>query len=306
MNALFNKDNKGGPEVRELLGFLDADIKYNKLKQEIASSTREVIKVTGKTIYDKVYKDYKEGVENDLIELIQYPIAIDAYRNYAPNNDVAHTNNGRRMRLDGEEKQAFEWLLDRDNSAMERKYFRALDTLVNHLYENEEEWKDTESYKQLTKSIFKSTDEFDEIFPIKSRLLLLKLQPGIRQCLDFDIKSRVGSAIYDKIVLNEEIDAQLMLAVKHACVYYALSWAMPRLSVSLFPEGILQGYVSDKLTTQARKPTVNNELAYAKENFENDYKKYLLTIEEIVKPALEEKHVNNKINVISGGKFLSL
>jgi len=308
MNALFNHNKKASEELKDLLGFLDVDIKYKNIKQEINTSTREIIKLLSKPIYDSVYEDYINEKENDLIELVQYAIALDAYRHYAPNGDVSHTNNGRRMRMDGEEKQAFEWLIDRDNNALERKYYRALDTLINYLFEHNAEWKNTDTYIQLVSSIFKTTEEFDEIFPINSRLLLLKLTPGVKRCLDFEIKPRIDSEQFKLLTTKpEELDRELLMLVKTICVYYSLAWAMPRLSVQLFPEGMLQGYVSDKITTQGRKPAVKNEVAYARENFENDYQDYLLKLEDSLKPKhiepIEQESSNQMF--LSGDRYIS-
>lgn len=307
MKALFNKNENASDELKELLGFLDVAIKYKNIKQEINASTREIQTLLSKPIYDQLYADYIEGRENDLIELVQYPIALNAYRQYAPNGDVSHTNNGRRMRMDENEKQAFEWLLDRDNNALERKYYRALDTLINYLIENHSEWKNTEAYSQLASSIFKTTEEFDTIFPINSRFLLLKLIPGVKRCLDFDIKSRITPQQMKSLLSKpEELDPELVTIIKTACAYYALAWAMPRLSVQLFPEGMLQGYVSDKITTQSRKPTLKNELAYARENFENDYKEYLLKLEEFVSPQKTVQSTESTLQMhIAGDKYLS-
>lgn len=308
MKTLFNKSSNGQNEIAELLGFTDKDIKYSKMKQEISTATRDIIKIIGKEAFDKAYNLYKEGSDALVIELIQYPIAIDAYRKYAPNNDVSHTNNGRRMRFDDHEKQAFEWLIERDNQAMERKYYRSVDTLISHLYEEEESWKESDSFKKLSKSLFKTTDEFDDIFPIESRLLLLKLQPGIRQCLDYEILPIIGKENFDKIIKGSEVPDRVLDVVKSACAFYSLAWAMPRLSVQLFPEGILQSYVSDQLTTRGRKPPAKNELAYAKENFERDYKRALVELEGLMKPkpVISKKEEELKFIITSQDKYISL
>jgi hypothetical protein len=51
----------------------------------------------------------------------------------APSNDVAHTNNGRKMRQDEGEKLPFQWMLDNDNASLEKRYYRALDDLIKFL-----------------------------------------------------------------------------------------------------------------------------------------------------------------------------
>ncbi|MBW3519498.1 DUF6712 family protein [Flavobacterium sp. NKUCC04_CG] len=309
MNTLFNRNNKGSTELKSLLGFIDVDIKYQTIKPEIQSATREVVELIGREIYGMAFQAYgePEGNKQTLIEMIQYPIAINAYRLFAPNNDLAHTNNGRRMRLEENEKQAFEWLLDRDNDALERKYYRALDDLISYLEERISEWKQTSSYNKLQDSIFRTTAGFDEIFPIHSRLLLLKLQPGIKQCLTHEIKSRIGTDHLNDF-LKQKIDdeqQELYYYVKNACAFYALAWAMPRYSIQLFPEGVLQAYVSDRNTTKAKKPSENNELAYAREAFYSDFKKNIQQIEQLVKPILKEDEHAVDMKFFEGTKFMS-
>lgn len=311
MDILFNRDNnsKASTELKELLSFLDIDLKYEKLQSDIFSATREIIDLIGKEVYTVAFNDYsnKSDLKKDLVFHIRYPIAINAYRKLAPNIDLAHTNNGRKMRQDDNQKQAFEWMLDRDDKMLERKYYIALDDLLHYLEETETTWKNSDAYKKLQESIFKTTADFDEHFSIKSRLTLLHLLPGIKQCLQHEIKVRVGSEVLVNII-NENVapdQVELQFAVKQACAYYALAWAMPRLSIQLFPEGILQPYVGDRATTQSKQVAPGMALAFAKENFENDFKKAIASIETIIKasqPTTSEGFVDA---TITGSNFIS-
>lgn len=311
MDILFNRDNnsKASTELKELLSFLDIDLKYEKMQSDIISATREVINLIGSDIYAIAYTDYstKADLKKDLVFHIRYAIAIKAYRMLAPNIDLAHTNNGRKMRQDDNQKQAFEWMIDRDNESLERKYYRALDDLLHYLEETEPTWKNSDAYKKLQESIFKTTADFDEHFSIKSRLTLLNLLPGIKLCLQHEIKVRVGSEVLENII-NENVapdQVELQFAVKQACAYYALAWAMPRLSIQLFPEGILQPYVGERATTQSKQVASGMALAFAKENFEKDFKKAIASIETIMKasqPSTPEDFVDA---TIKGSNFIS-
>lgn len=311
MNVLFNRENdaKASTELKDVLTFIDIDLKYKHIKSDVLTATRELISIVGKDIYDIAYNDYKANTneKEDLVLLMRIPIAVNAYRMYAPNNDIAHTTNGRKMRQDDNQKQAFEWMIDRDNEMLERKYYRAIDDLLHYLEESEEDWKESEAYKKLQQSIFKTTDDFNEHFNIDSRFMLLKLQPGIKQCLQHEIKVRVGSEVLENII-NETVDpdqVELQFAIKQACAYYALAWSMPRLSVQLFPQGILQSYVGDRATTQSKQVAPGMALAFAKENFENDFKKAIASIETIIKasqPTTSEGFVDA---TITGSNFIS-
>ena len=312
MNILFNKTGvNASSEFKALMGFIDVDIKFQNIKSDVLSATREVVDVVGRDIYNIAFNAYQSGnaEKESLIYHFQLPIAINAYRMYAPNNDIAHTGNGRKMRKTDNETVPFEWMIDRDNEALERKYYRALDELIRFLEETEPDWLQSEAYKKLQQSIFKTTDAFDEFFVIDSRLLLIKLQPGIRQCLQNDIKPRIGAEKL-QLLLAENISPdleELAFVVKAACAYYALSWAMPRLSVNLFPKGIIQGYVAEQQTTQAKSVADGNSLAFAKQYFENDYRQYLARIEEIIKKSLPADESDDDFleDFITGKNFIS-
>lgn len=314
MKSLFNKDNKGSSELKDLLGFIDVDIKYKNLKVDINQAAKEVKDVVGKEAYDKACSIYaKEELTEDEAEYLSafcLPIAVRGYALYVPNGDISHTNNGRRMRMDETEKQAFEWLLDRDNEALERKYYRALDNLIEYLEENDADWKTSDSYKLLQKSLFPTTDSFDEFFALNSRLLLLKIQPGIAQCIRKEIKSRLPEDMY-QILRNSpaDLDEDILYEIKAASAYYALSWALPRLSVNMFSEGVLQAYTSDSQTTKAKKVPENNEIAWAKQAFDNDHRLHIVELESLIKKTMPDNEDDDcsglEMNTIIGRNFIS-
>lgn len=312
MKVLFNKSGQNGStELKSLLGFLDVDIKYSNIKSDIQSATREIKTLIGVEVYNLAYDTYidetSDEILKELVYHLRYPIAIGAYRMYAPNADLAHTPNGRKMRVEEHEKNAFEWMIDRDNQALERKYYRAVDDLLLFLEEsNINEWKESQECKKLQTSLFKTTDAFNEFFPIESRLLLLRMLPGIVQCLNYEIKPRIGNILSS--FLSENIPAEheeLYFFVKQASAFYALSWVLPRYSVQMFPEGVLQRYTSDSLSTQAKQVPKLNEVAWAKQCFDEDFRKAISKIEIILRADLQEAKEVDLRDLISGSNFLS-
>lgn len=311
MKLLFNRANDGtaSSELKRCLSFIDVDIKFQNIKPDVLTATRELIELIGKEIYEIAYNDYNSKTDDkeDLVFMMRYPIAINAYRMYAPNNDIAHTSNGRKMRQDENEKQAFEWMIDRDNEALERKYYRALDDLLHYLENNLPEWKNSEAHRKLQESIFKTTTDFNEHFPLDSRLLLIKLQPGIKLCLRNEIRVRLGDELLTQL-LTADITPdkeELYYEVKQACACYAMSWAMPRLSVKLFPHGVLQSYVGEQQTAQARQVPSGDALAYAKQYFESDFKKAIANIETILKASEPYDQDDFSSGTFTGKNFIS-
>lgn len=352
MKLIFNKDNEGSDELKDLLGYIDADLKFENLEPDLNTATNEVIKIISKEVYQILIDAYGEASPTEyqiaLIKAVRYPIAVNAYRLYAPTNDLSHTNNGRKMRSDDGEKAAFEWMIDRDNSAQEVRYYRALEDMILFLDEARDyevpvpeegepepaepiepdaervfeksiytNWTNSEAFKETNNLFIRSVDDFDRVFPIKSRLLLMMLTPGISDCETYDIIPRVTfskmEALKNKMKAREPItepkDLQLVKLIKSATAFSALAWSMPRFSVRLFPEGVLQHYTSDRATTRGAKPTLNIESEAAAKAFREDAFKALQQIEILLTPEpTPEQLAEYKIepDIISGEKFFSM
>jgi len=316
MKTLFNKDGNGTNELKDLMSYIDADLDYKSLEADLITTTNDVIALVGYEIYqaaEAVYEDDfdDESLEGKFLRAMRYPIAVNGYRLYSPTNDLSHTNNGRKMRSDDSEKTPFEWMIDRDNAAQEKRYFRALDDLIVFLdrmkkipepetaeaiFENALAtlWTGSEAYKLTHNLLIRTVAEFDRVFPIRSRLLLNNLSQGMDDCEVYEIASRVGQAVLDGIkekVKNktplDPKEVQLVKFIKQAIVGYSLAWAMQRFSVNLFPDGVLQHYTSDRATTRGQKPALNIEPEMARLAFQSDADKALLKIEELMSPVPE-------------------
>ena len=329
MKLLFQTTGTAGnTELKELLGFIDADLKLKNLLPDIITATNDVIDLVGIEVYNKAVLAYEDSVTADenraFIYAIRYPIAVNAYRLHAPSNDLAHTNNGRKMRQDDGEKQAFQWMIDSDNAALEKRYYRALDDLIKFLDRSKVEtenaqtlytiWTNSEAFKATHELMIRTVKEFDTVFPINSRLLLLKLAPGISDCEQYEIRPRVGdeklttlrTKLKSNTALTDATDIELIRLIRKASVAYSFAWAMPRLSVQLYPEGVLQHVTSDRATTRGAKPALKNETQEARQAWETDYKRALIEIEKLLEPA---PVIDETINVIPdqmfGDKYIS-
>ena len=107
----------------------------------------------------------------------------------------------------------------------------------------------------------------------------------------------------------QDKDKELILLIEKATAFYALAWAIPRMSATLFPEGVLQFQVSDITTTQAKKPSMLNEHELARQSFAQTVSQTLIDIEDLVKPEpLPEETQTREVlrPVCSSEKFISL
>ncbi len=310
MKLLFDtQTTAGSTELKELLGFIDADLKLKNLIPDINTATNDIVDIIGLELYTAIYDIYKTTAaasltdfQKQLIYATRYPIAVNAYMLHAPSNDIAHTNNGRKMRQDENEKQAFEWMLDRDDRSLEKRYYRAIDDLIVFLDGMTDSalkniWVSSDAYKSINKTFIKSTVQFDIFFPIKSRLLLIKLAPAIALCEQYEIKPRIGtekfSTLKTAFTANTVTDAQdleLIRLIQQASAYYSLAWAMPRLSVNLFPQGVLQHVSSGYASTSGTLPAVKSEVEAARQAFQADTEQSLKAIEKLLQapPAVNE------------------
>lgn len=294
MKLLFEKNNNlGNEELKALIGHIDKNINFNNLKSDIKTATTDIVKIIGQSVYDTVYTLYEADSQNEndleLIYKVRYPIALDGYRNHAKASDVVHGNNGRKIRVDDKNKVPFEWLLDRDNEILERKYYKAVDDLIDYLDANSAIWKASNTFKASQKYFVRKTSDFDESFPIHSRLLLIKLQPGLRQCERKHIIPLITQTTYDAIKLKfknntalSNDEAVLVDLIKEACVYHALAWGMRVLRVTLFPEGVLQRFTSDRNSTKATQASMKLETELAAQEFSKQAKELLQEIEKQV------------------------
>lgn len=294
MKLIFDKAEKGNEELLKHLGFIDVSVSYENMVRFIRSASIEVRQLIGEATYGSIADIYwstteePNDVENNIIDAVQDAIAVQAYRQYAPSKDVAHTQNGRRMRMDDHEKQAFEWMIDRDNENMERMYYQSLDHLLIVL-DTLPSWKTTDEYKSLNSLFVSTTSILQNYFDINnSRLLMMKLQPGLKQCEDMQILPRLGKEAFDALKENATGKERLLELVRAACVYWALQWAFSgRLTVNLFPEGVLQRYVGDRNTNLAKQVATMNEYAWAAQQFRGDALELLKHIENEVAPPIE-------------------
>jgi hypothetical protein len=331
MKLLFSTtESESSDEIKSLLGYVDADLKLSNLKPDIITATNEVIDIIGKKVYEYALsklEDIEEDDENsdyNLIQAIRYPIIVNAYRLFAPSNDLSHTGDGRKMRNDEHEKSAFQWQIESDNKAQEKRYYRALDDLIKFLDNskvNEESattiwtiWTTSDNYKKSQKLFIRSTEEFNEFFPIQSRYLLMMIAPGIAFCENREILPRIGQTKFDALksalqsatAITDEKDLKLIHLIKEACASYSLAWAIPRMSIQIFPEGVIQSYTSDRMSQNASKPAILSEPEAARQAFIASFNRIVMDIEELVKPAPEpgvDIPTNPTINY--GDKYLS-
>lgn len=294
MKLLFNLGDTGGStEIKKLLGFTDADIKYDNLKPYIIPATDELITLIGQPLYDSLVGIYEalsaSEIDSDFLLRAQTSILNNAYRIFVTDTDLGHTPNGRVNRVEDKQKIAFEWQIERSNRQLERKYYKSLDSLIKFMDANVSGWKTSVAYKATHDLFIRTASQIDVYFNIEdSRLLFLKIAPGIRKAEREEILPRITKTRFDelKTALKENTpipDAFLLQKIEEAIVYKALAWAVLRMSAQLFPEGVLQVADTSRLSTAARLSADQEVVGNTSIRFEKDAKDALIEIENHIK-----------------------
>lgn len=292
MDLLFKEDGFSA-QFKSALGFVDSDIKFVKIKPDLMVATRNLIEIIGEPTYIGIVANSisTDSKDTTLDEFAKNAVAISAYVLHAPVNDLAHTPNGRRMRSSGDEKTPFEWMVEKDNDNLQRRSNRAIDTLIKYMDESFDVWKESEVYAKSFNSYIRSVAEFNPFYLLESRYLLLKLTSAINRCEKRLILPRIGKELNTQLKLERKtppdeenvFNQELTRLIQEVCAFYSLSWALPRLQLNLFPDGILQSYRGDRNTIGARKVPEGMQIDQTSQLFKEDYEKALIEIEAMVK-----------------------
>jgi hypothetical protein len=275
MTILFNKSGKGNEELKKLIGWLYKSNKFENIAMDIELAQEEIAKLIGDDVLSRAIVHYTgTSYEADnptqlmtfndtLVHYIQLPVALLAYKSYSENADVSHEDTGRKVKINAEsEKLPWEWMLDRDNAAILRKAYKTLDRLISFLENNAnsiEEWKNSD-VRGLMNSLFISrASEFDDIFPIdKSLRFFLKILPFMKEVERKQIRPVIGAELFTQLKERKaagsltDADRELLEYVNNAIPFLTMSIATKRLNLQVIPEGVVQSFVTERQTSQAK------------------------------------------------------
>ena len=307
---IFNKNSNGSTELKDLIGFIYKSIRFENLTTYIGFSEEGIQDIIGKDVFKTALdhynsEHYKAESQNthpayrildELVRMIQFPVAMNAYRNYVPSLDVQHTDKGRKIIVTEEEKPAFEWQTEKDNLNLVELENRGIDLLLKFLDEkidlmapnswaDNDSWKDNSSWEdnsdeplipwgtskeyEATKDLLiNKVSEFDKVFVIKSRRTFLGLVPFIRYVQDNMIRSAFLKAKFDEILDQIKdgdltIENELIVSIaSQSLALLALSMAIRRLSVEVLPDGIFTPLVSNVIKSKSSTTKVDrNEVS---------------------------------------------
>jgi len=257
-------------EFRVHVPKLDKNTEFELLIPDIDNAEYELRKICGSAVYDKAEKEYNDAVidvdNTPLVLLVQGAIANTAFRDYTTTNDLRHSLTGRKASINpANEKQAWEFFIERDNAGLNFRIQKALNRLIDYLdREKVAEWTGSNVYQVRHRVLLSDFDIFSRYYPIENSLeLFCQLLPFqlemqrkfispilgedlLRSLIGLDLNAS-GSGGSDKLQLLFEYAAP-------ALALWTMATGIKRLSVKLLPEGLVQQF---KSSVQSRDSSFN-------------------------------------------------
>lgn len=263
---IFNKNNNGADELRELSGNYYANNKFDNMPGYIMLATAELKMIIGTLVYNLAETAYHSTdvtpANIGLVPYVQLPIAILATFNMYRQNDVSHEDSGRKVKIDANnEKIPWQWQLDKDDEMQLDKYYSSVDALIDYLDgANLNEWKNSE-FKKATKTLLINTaQKFDRYFPIggSGRIFILLL-PFLRET-ELKLKRQFGTDWARYLTAEatesgsgssgvglgdpENNDAEVLEYLLPAIPLLTMSVAVQRLPLGVIPQGVVRNFSS--------------------------------------------------------------
>ena len=284
---IFNKKKNLAAAIDEFrvhVAMLDKKTDFDLLVPDIENAEYEVRKVIGNAVYDLGEAEYLSNTDETELSLtkhIQAAIATIAFRDYTTGNDLRHTQTGRKAAVNpANEKQAWEFFIERDNQALNYQIQKALNRLIDYLdREQIEEWISSNTCKLKHQVLLSDIELFGRYYPIDNSLALFnQLLPMQMEMQRKHIAPLLGKELLNQMLAisapMSEIPYEgsgsggttpdpsgggedLLRLFDYAAPALAL-WTMAtgikRLSVKLLPEGLVQQF---KSSVQARDSSFN-------------------------------------------------
>ncbi|KAA6330242.1 hypothetical protein EZS27_021037 [termite gut metagenome] len=264
-DMLFNKENKGAEEIRSLTSNYYLNNDFNKVAGEIETAQEELITLVGNEVFLKAQKAYDENSTDEtdilLVSKLQRPIALLATFNLYRKNDLSHEDDGRKFKIDSQnEKLPWQWQLDRDDEIQLEGYYKAVDALIRFLNESDiQQWKETNTYRELQTLLIRSGSEFDTYFPIvKSERTFLLLVPFIREVQMLHVKRSYGAGWDELLTFAEGVNSDARFAACKATSLFAMSLALERLQLSIIPGGVIRRYLGENGAAKSSPARLND------------------------------------------------
>ncbi|MDO4779823.1 MAG: hypothetical protein Q3992_02220 [Bacteroides sp.] len=310
MKVIFNRYGNGAEELVSVLGLVDADTDITKWIPIFPLSIRRLTAIVGEEVYREAERLYYQNEalnedEQELIRLVQQPLALFTWLKVIPTLDAQHGNSGRQRRLGENEKGLTALQEFKDEENILNLAYESVDNLVAHLEERAYDfWNESAKKKELSKLLIRSKQEFDEYYMLGSHRLFLTLVPIMKEVQDRYIIPAVTTAVFDKLLGGDKSVSELKDRAARPLALLTMAKAVERLPIEVLPEGVVSvqqiGTIKEKQRAEAdmRKAVAKSLTDDAERdllNLWNEVKSLLFPAEEtdayISKPQVQSKGV---------------
>lgn len=306
---LFNKNSNGGTEIHNLLGFVSADINYDKLRTWIRLSVRQITAITGTELYQLADAHYnsanyeavpEENPENteatptnaqkdELVHHFQLANALFGYVKFIPSLDAGHSNSGRTRSVGDTERSLTAVEAYKDEANILSLAYEAMEALISFAETTKlSEWINSPNRKFANGLLVPTPEIFNRYYILSSSRMFYTLTPmlaetervHINTSLTPDMLTEIKTALTAETPTERQKQLCVFVsdAIRPAIVFNTLSMALQRLPIEIFPEGIFQtqivGTVKEKLaaTDKARQMLIDS--------FSKEADKYMTMIQD--------------------------
>jgi hypothetical protein len=273
MQTLFNKTGYGIEEIRKHLSFLFATIEFSNLEPHLHTAQHKLGKIISPEVITAALAhyhsaNYPEGTGEGqpalttLVNNLRKSLALQAYLDYAPLNDLIHDASGRRANVDENSRQPYQWQIDQEETKVRELLYTAIEELLATIT-TLTTWKSTSQYKKLQTLWPNTLEVWESTYPIDQSLrLLLLLSPFAIQAQEAEIAPTIGRTVYDTIIAKRKGDNNTALTAHEttiielanpAIIHLAMAKALLALPVKIWPEGIMQSFTGDRTTSRAKQ-----------------------------------------------------
>jgi hypothetical protein len=209
------------------------------------------------------------SVESDaalaaLFPLVQRALINFAYYVGADEYSLHITDAGIQIVTDETHKTAFQWQIEAIKSSWLNKAYLFSDVVLVYLESHMAyypSWVSSDSFTERMDTLLYTTRLFNDAFHIKnSRRLFLALKPIIRSIESKYVAYTLSQEYYDSLLVllkTSKLTAEdelILKKVRPAIAHLAMSEAITRFSIEIFPEGVYSNLVSSFITSSAKNP----------------------------------------------------
>lgn len=285
----FNKDNRGAYELSLLTGTYSASNVYSNIESEVIFATEELAKLLGSSIMKRASDFYMahsidDSLDAKLVQHIQRAIACLATSRYHQQTLVSHGDSGRKVKADGSETMAWEWMIERDDRAARERYYRTLDSLFGFLEQHNstfQEWREAPVHASLLDCLVGDLGMLEQVYPVNgSYYTFFRLLPIMKEVQEEKLRPLCGES-WAKVTN----DGLLTTMARRFVVLSALAEAVRRWSLEVFPLSVARVFCSTYQGGRGSSAATKEEIEWFVESMQKAAEEVQRKILSTLKPS---------------------